>query len=112
MDFEEAKEKAALSAFGEGGCEIADLERGFHVGADWAKQELTRWRDPKVELPDNLQTTLVKLNNGVVCSSEYKRGKTSRGTWDREVVVQYDDHSQHDDRDDFEVWVVGWRPIE
>ncbi len=81
---------------------IRNLSIGaFIEGAYSEREELTRWRDPKVELPEDKIRVLVKADVGVVCAIHMGHGEFILDTG----VVGYID------ADEDECNVIGWRPI-
>ncbi len=77
------------------------VENAFIIGARSEREELTRWRDPKVELPEDKIRVLVKADVGVVCAIHMGHGEFILDTG----VVGYID------ADEDECNVIGWRPI-
>lgn len=67
---------------------------GFKTGAYWMKDELTRWRDPKEEMPKDGECVLVKTIYGDLSVAYYWEEKGDFAFWDAPI---------HD--------VVGWREI-
>ena len=83
---------------------LVNLERrGFIAGANWMRTELLRWRDPKIEVPDDSMRVIVcaQLPNGarLITGGWYGREPGEAG-WNIDI-------------DNWpELEVVGWRPIE
>lgn len=82
-------------------------ELDFIAGADWMRKEMTRWCDPKEELPEEGQRVLLKGYDGR-CTNVFL-GSFSCGVWTTD-----DDFVFHTDADSvigFDGVVTGWRPI-
>ena len=73
---------------------------GFSAGAQSERDELTRWRDPKVELPNDNRDVLVKTTLcREYCIAFYKANGGRNHHW----------HENNGSLDDD--MVIGWRPI-
>ena len=73
---------------------------GFSAGAQSERDELTRWRDPKVELPNDNRDVLVKTTLcREYCIAFYKANGGRNHRW----------HENNGSLDDD--MVIGWRPI-
>lgn len=70
---------------------------GFKTGAAWMKNELTRWRDPKEEMPEVGEFVQVKCERDSVWHDHDKVILDRFGNKKFEYMPYY---------------VIGWRPIE
>lgn len=48
-----------------------EKRNGFKAGAEWMREELTRWHDPKEELPEPMKDVLVKCTSGTYVVDYY-----------------------------------------
>lgn len=77
---------------------LVNLERrGFVDGACYMSKELLRWRDPNVELPENTNGVLLKLENENGHVRYTVRRYVYGRVWGHPLPFGYN--------------VVGWRPI-
>lgn len=84
--------------------EHADLywpRASFRAGWDAAVKELTRWRDPKEELPEDGIAVIVKLYGKGRCVATFASQFPTRSRW----FGLCSDLELEDDE------VLGWRPI-
>lgn len=92
---ERAKEYAAK-------CHVQNTEWGFIAGALSEREELTRWHDPKEELPELLTPVLGKQSDGK--KTYYKI--VYRHEYDNE-----DGRYRWTDSEGCPIYVDGWRKI-
>lgn len=82
------------------GNDRAFAERHFEEGAAWMQVELTRWHDPKEELPDDDRDVLVKTTMcREYCIAFYKSREPRNYRWHENNGALDDD------------MVIGWREI-
>lgn len=78
------------------------IEEAYEDGATEEHELLTRWRDPKKELPEEGVPVLVKSQNGTYAVLlRYNHQRFGRG-WTPDNIGILTDDSQ----------IIGWRPIE
>lgn len=74
-------------------------EMHFEAGAEWMRKELTRWHDPKEELPQRNIDVLVKLRDTYKGDKiHYSVGYINGACWFGDSIGATDD-------------VIGWREI-
>lgn len=76
-------------------------------GAGDERKELTRWRDPKKELPDNDHFVMIKITDGQ--QERIYLGSRAGDTWIADGGYVF--HSNVASVIGFDGVVVGWRPI-
>lgn len=80
----------------------------FKAGAEWMRDELTRWHDPKEELPDEDSRVLCKVDGCEI--TEYLVLNYYEGRW-WACHPHLDDECSEDSWELFEGTVIGWRYI-
>lgn len=87
---------------------IQNTEWGFIAGANWMREELTRWHDPKKEQPENNVCVLIKVadkfgNSAIYLGSREGTEYLTDGGFEFEI--------DRNDKPSSEMKVVGWREI-
>lgn len=80
---------------------------GFFEGAKFEHERLTRWHDPKEEVPEDSQRILLKVTDG-----KHERiylGSLCEGLWEADEGMVLTDDARH--VLGFDGVVIGWREI-
>lgn len=91
------------------GNDRAFAEKHFEEGAEWMREELTRWHDPKEKLPRNDARVLCKVDGCEI--SEYLVLNYYDGSWWSCRTYEVTDDCSEDSWVPFGGVVVGWREI-
>lgn len=103
-----AKEYYARYAFM--GNDRAFAERHFEEGAAWMQVELTRWRNPKKELPKNNVCVLLKVVNQLDNEAIYL-GSREGIEYITDGGLVFGTDFDNESMPDMNVKVIGWREI-
>lgn len=77
----------------------SDPREVFRAGWEAAVRELTKWHDPKEELPDTCEDVLIKTTSCIKYSIAFFKDGSTNYRW----------HENNGSIDDD--MVIGWRPI-
>ena len=84
-------------------------EKHFEEGAEWMREELTRWHDPKEKLPRNDARVLCKVDGCEI--AEYLVLNYYEGSWWSCRTYEVTDDYSEDSWIPFGGVVIGWREI-
>lgn len=82
-------------------------EMHFEAGAEWMHEQMTRWHNPEVDVPEDGQRILLKATNGQ--TERIYLGSMCEGLWVADGGFVFTDDAQR--VLGFDGVVIGWREI-